>query len=153
MSRPRSIQEDQFDVVIERICSAFDVTPHELTTRTRVARIAWPRQVAYYVLREHARWTFEAIGIRFKRTNASVHHGRDHVRDVIEVSRDDRRMVEYVAEPLAVLESHESRAIRDIEDAIERIEVAIAAGEELKRNLEARVRRLRVTREARSEVA
>ena len=62
---PPSIERIQ-DVVAE----AFDLTREELLSQSRAARVAWPRQVAMYLAREHTHETLPAIGRRFG--------GRDH---------------------------------------------------------------------------
>jgi chromosomal replication initiator protein len=54
------------DVVAE----VFGLTRDELLSPARTARIAWPRQVAMYLAREHTRETLPAIGAHFG--------GRDH---------------------------------------------------------------------------
>jgi chromosomal replication initiator protein len=62
------------DIVIERIqelvAEAFSLTREELVSPSRAARVAWPRQVAMYLAREHTHETLPAIGRRFG--------GRDH---------------------------------------------------------------------------
>jgi chromosomal replication initiator protein len=59
---------------IERIqdfvAEAFGLTREELLSPVRTARVAWPRQVAMYLAREHTHETLPAIGARFG--------GRDH---------------------------------------------------------------------------
>jgi len=51
-------------------CQHFGVTPDELLSTSRVARIAWPRQVAMYLARELTSESLPAIGRHFG--------GRDH---------------------------------------------------------------------------
>jgi chromosomal replication initiator protein len=62
---PPSVQRIQ-DVVAE----VFGLTRDELLSPTRTARVAWPRQVAMYLAREHTHETLPAIGAHFG--------GRDH---------------------------------------------------------------------------
>jgi chromosomal replication initiator protein len=62
---PPSIERIQ-DLVAE----AFDLTREELLSPSRTARVAWPRQVAMYLAREHTHETLPAIGRQFG--------GRDH---------------------------------------------------------------------------
>jgi chromosomal replication initiator protein len=54
----------------ELVAEAFDITREELLSPSRAARVAWPRQVAMYLAREHTHETLPAIGRHFG--------GRDH---------------------------------------------------------------------------
>jgi len=51
-------------------CRCFDLTRDELISSARSARVAWPRQLAMYLAREHTNATLPAIGRQFG--------GRDH---------------------------------------------------------------------------
>jgi chromosomal replication initiator protein len=62
---PPTVQHIQ-DVVAQ----VFDLTRDELLSPNRTARVAWPRQVAMYLARQHTHETLPAIGARFG--------GRDH---------------------------------------------------------------------------
>jgi chromosomal replication initiator protein len=64
---------------VERIqeltCEAFGITRDELLSTTRTARVAWPRQVAMYLAREHTDESLPAIGRRFGgRNHTTVLH-------------------------------------------------------------------------------
>jgi chromosomal replication initiator protein len=64
---------------IERIqeltAEAFGLTAQELVSPARAARVAWPRQVAMYLAREHTGSTLPAIGRRFGgRNHTTVLH-------------------------------------------------------------------------------
>ncbi|MBI5106086.1 MAG: chromosomal replication initiator protein DnaA [Solirubrobacterales bacterium] len=66
-------------VTIERIqhvvAEAFGVTREELLSPNRTARVAWPRQVAMYLAREHTQESLPTIGARFGgRDHSTVHH-------------------------------------------------------------------------------
>jgi chromosomal replication initiator protein len=51
---------------IQRItCQAFGVTHEELLSASRAARVAWPRQVAMYLAREHTGASLPTIGAEF----------------------------------------------------------------------------------------
>jgi chromosomal replication initiator protein len=63
--RPRTIAEIQ-----QQTCSHFGLSPEELLSSARVARIAWPRQIAMYLSRELTGASLPAIGREFG--------GRDH---------------------------------------------------------------------------
>lgn len=51
---------------IQRVtCEAFGVTRQELLSSSRAARVAWPRQVAMYLAREHTDASLPTIGAEF----------------------------------------------------------------------------------------
>jgi chromosomal replication initiator protein len=56
----RSLREIQ-----EQVCAAFDVSLDQLLSTSRVASVAWPRQVAMYLSRELTDATLPAIGRAF----------------------------------------------------------------------------------------
>ena len=51
--------------VQELTCEAFSLSPDELLSSGRSARVSWPRQVAMYLAREHTGETLPAIGRQF----------------------------------------------------------------------------------------
>ena len=54
---------------------AFGLSRDELLSTSRAARLAWPRQVAMYLAREHTGETLPAIGARFAgRNHTTVLH-------------------------------------------------------------------------------
>jgi chromosomal replication initiator protein len=56
-------------------CEAFDVSHEELLSTARTARVAWARQVAMYLSRQHTGATLPAIGDRFGgRNHTTVIH-------------------------------------------------------------------------------
>ncbi|WCB91331.1 Chromosomal replication initiator protein DnaA [Baekduia alba] len=58
------------DRIQDLVAETFGLTREELLSPSRAARVAWPRQVAMYLAREHTHETLPAIGRRFG--------GRDH---------------------------------------------------------------------------
>ncbi len=57
------------------VCEAFALTEDELLSTSRTARVAWPRQVAMYLAREHTSESLPAIGRQFgDRTHTTVMH-------------------------------------------------------------------------------
>jgi chromosomal replication initiator protein len=58
------------EVIQQVVAEVFGLTRDELVSPSRTARVAWPRQVAMYLSREHTHETLPAIGARFG--------GRDH---------------------------------------------------------------------------
>jgi chromosomal replication initiator protein len=58
------------ELIQQVVAEVFGLTREELVSPSRTARVAWPRQVAMYLAREHTHETLPAIGARFG--------GRDH---------------------------------------------------------------------------
>jgi chromosomal replication initiator protein len=66
------------------VAEAFGLTREELLSPSRAARVAWPRQVAMYLAREHTHATLPAIGKSFG--------GRDHSTVLHAIRRATDRM-------------------------------------------------------------
>jgi chromosomal replication initiator protein len=66
------------------VCEVFSLTREELLSANRSARIAWPRQVAMYLAREHTGETLPAIGRQFG--------GRNHTTVMHAVKATTRRI-------------------------------------------------------------
>jgi chromosomal replication initiator protein len=65
-------------------CRQFGVTPEELLSGSRAARVAWPRQVAMYLARELTSESLPAIGRHFG--------GRDHTTVLHACKRTSQRL-------------------------------------------------------------
>ncbi len=56
-------------------CLAFGITREELLSTSRAARLAWPRQIAMYLAREHTDASLPSIGVQFGgRNHTTVLH-------------------------------------------------------------------------------
>jgi chromosomal replication initiator protein len=63
------------ELIQQLTCEAFGLTLDELVSQERTARVAWPRQVAMYLCREHTDHSLPAIGRRFgNRNHTTVMH-------------------------------------------------------------------------------
>jgi chromosomal replication initiator protein len=63
------------ELIQQLTCEAFGITLQQLVSQERTARIAWPRQVAMYLCREHTDQSLPAIGRRFGgRNHTTVMH-------------------------------------------------------------------------------
>jgi chromosomal replication initiator protein len=75
---------------IERIqatvCDHFGLDRDELLSASRTARVAWPRQVAMYLAREHTEASLPAIGAAFG--------GRNHTTVLHAVKRTEQRIAD-----------------------------------------------------------
>jgi chromosomal replication initiator protein len=69
--RPRVTVE----AVQNAVCELFSITREELVSAERAMRVAWPRQIAMYLAREHTSETLPAIGRQFGgRAHTTVMH-------------------------------------------------------------------------------
>ena len=60
------------DHVQQLVCEAFALTREELLSPSRTARVAWPRQLAMYLAREHTTESLPAIGRQFGDRNPTT---------------------------------------------------------------------------------
>jgi chromosomal replication initiator protein len=65
-------------------CEQFDITPEELLSSSRAARVVWPRQVAMYIARELTSESLPSIGRHFG--------GRDHTTVLHACRRANKRI-------------------------------------------------------------
>ena len=70
--------------VQQLVCEAFALSEDELLSQSRAARVAWPRQVAMYLAREHTQESLPAIGRSFG--------GRNHTTVMHAVKRTTERL-------------------------------------------------------------
>jgi chromosomal replication initiator protein len=93
---PSSIAEIQ-----AAVGTHFGLTPGELLSTTRSARIAWPRQVAMYLARELTGESLPAIGRHFGgRDHTTVLHACRRASTRLAADEDARRAVEKLCESL-----------------------------------------------------
>jgi chromosomal replication initiator protein len=72
---PRAADRISVEHIQELVSEIFGITREELVSPGRQARVAWPRQVAMYLAREHTRETLPTIGRRFGgRNHTTVLH-------------------------------------------------------------------------------
>jgi chromosomal replication initiator protein len=90
-ARVRSIAE-----IKAAACEQFGISPEELVSATRTARLAWPRQVAMYLARELTQESLPTIGREFG--------GRDHTTVLHAWRRTEERMSANLASKSAVEE-------------------------------------------------
>ena len=95
------------ELIQQLTCEAFGLTLDELVSHERTARVAWPRQVAMYLCREHTDQSLPAIGKRFGgRNHTTVMHA---CRRTSARLASDQDAFEAVRSPVA----HVSAAPRD----------------------------------------
>ena len=82
--------------------AAFGVTREELVSPSRTARVAWPRQVAMYLAREHTNETLPTIGERFGgRNHTTVLHAHKRTAERLAVDPEASDIVRRLTERLA----------------------------------------------------
>jgi chromosomal replication initiator protein len=76
------------DITVTRVqqlvCEAFALSREELLSSSRVARVAWPRQIAMYLAREHTQESLPSIGRAFG--------GRNHTTVIHAIRRTAERL-------------------------------------------------------------
>ena len=71
-------------VVTECVCAHFKLSPDVINSRNRQDCVAWPRMVAWYVLRTLTPATMAQIGRLFQRDHGTILHGVRCVTERIE---------------------------------------------------------------------
>jgi chromosomal replication initiator protein len=85
----------------ELTCEAFAISREELLSESRAARVAWPRQVAMYLAREHTSETLPAIGRQFGgRNHTTVLHAVRRTAERLTADRDAFETVARIADRL-----------------------------------------------------
>jgi chromosomal replication initiator protein len=80
---------------------AFGLTRDELVSSSKAARIAWPRQVAMYLAREHTSETLPSIGERFGgRNHTTVLHAHKRTTERLATDPDASDIVRRLTEQL-----------------------------------------------------
>ncbi len=74
------------DGIVDAICEAFEVTREDLLSSSRAARLAWPRQLAMHLAREHTDRSLPAIGRHFG--------GRGHTTVMYALKRTSERLAQ-----------------------------------------------------------
>jgi chromosomal replication initiator protein len=89
------------DEIKAAACTHFDLTPDELLSPSRGARVAWPRQVAMYLARELTAESLPAIGRHFGgRDHTTVLHAWRRTAAKIHADTQSRRAVDTLREQL-----------------------------------------------------
>ncbi len=98
MPQAKDVAPDQ---IISTIAGEFAITEDELLSRSRTHRVALPRQVAMYILREEANISLPQIGqLLGGRDHTTVIYGYDKIANLLEMDDRLRRKVIKVREAL-----------------------------------------------------
>jgi len=98
MPRPQKIEPGN---IIQAVIDEYNVTEDELQSRSRSHRIALPRQVAMYLLRENTELSYPEIGDKLGgRDHTTVIYGNDKITEMVETDPDMQRQIKKVKESL-----------------------------------------------------
>jgi chromosomal replication initiator protein len=82
------------DLVIEVVCRYFDITRDALLSKSREKRVAYPRQLAMYLMRELAHRSLMEIGDALGgRDHSTVHHGWRKMERSLAIDPETKRDV------------------------------------------------------------
>lgn len=85
----------------EVICNYFDVTEKELDSPKRTKKIAYPRQVAMYLIREYTDLSLPKIGEIFgNRDHSTVVHACDKLTKEVDDNQNTKELIEKIKEKL-----------------------------------------------------
>lgn len=70
--------------IIRRVCEYYNLSIHDMTSKSRQGAIVLPRQVAMYLCRELTNESLVAIGRSFSRDHTTIMHAVDKIRALME---------------------------------------------------------------------
>jgi chromosomal replication initiator protein len=80
--RPSPLKSTTREQVKQTVASYFEISPDEIVSSSRAARVAWPRQVAIYLTRELTDSSLQEVGATFGgRNHATVVHACKRVSE------------------------------------------------------------------------
>jgi len=98
MPEPREIEPEH---ILTTIAREYDVSMDELLSQSRSQRIAFPRQIAMYMLREESELSLPKIGeLLGGRDHTTVMYGHDKITDLLERDKNLRRKLVNIQEIL-----------------------------------------------------
>ena len=98
MPEPREIEPQH---ILTTIAQEYDVTMDELLSHSRSQRIAFPRQIAMYMLREESELSLPKIGEMLGgRDHTTIMYGHDKITDLLERDKNLRRKIVNIQEIL-----------------------------------------------------
>jgi chromosomal replication initiator protein len=98
MPETREVEPDQ---IIKIVAEAFEISLDDIFSRSRSQRIALPRQVAMYLLREESDLSLPKIGEMLgNRDHTTVMYGHEKISDLLETDKSLRRKVVNIQEDI-----------------------------------------------------
>ncbi|HEY2260712.1 MAG TPA: chromosomal replication initiator protein DnaA [Solirubrobacteraceae bacterium] len=96
MYPPRGPTSLSIEAIQRTVADYYDLSPKELVSPSRAARIAWPRQLAIHLARDHSSVSLQVIGKAFGgRNHATVLHACKRVSERL---HNDQQAVDQLAE-------------------------------------------------------
>ena len=96
----RSRKEITVDVIKKIVCHHYNVTPKDLTSRSRKQAVVRPRQMAIFLTRRYTDAPLQAIGKAFNRYHATALHSINAIENGARKSASLRKQVEYLSDKL-----------------------------------------------------
>jgi chromosomal replication initiator protein len=85
------------NIIRQIICETYDLTEKELDSPKRTKKIAYPRQIAMYLVREMTDYSLPRIGEIFgNRDHSTVIHACDKITKEIQTNTDTKNMIEHL---------------------------------------------------------
>jgi len=89
-------------MVIQTVCDYYDVTKNDLFSERRTGILNIPRQITYYLLKEHTPWSLPRIGrLLGGRDHTTVLHGKRKIASMI--AEGDEDIIREIAEMRATM--------------------------------------------------
>ncbi len=89
--------------IIEEVASFYDIDPSDILAKNRRKDIAWPRQIAMYLMRKELSKSYPAIGDDTGgRDHTTAIHAYEKVRKELEVNKSLKQEIEAVKQKLYV---------------------------------------------------
>ena len=98
MPETKEIEPEQ---ILNTIAQEYGISMEDLLSQSRSQRVAFPRQVAMYMLREESELSLPKIGeILGGRDHTTVMYGHDKITDLLERDKNLRRKIVNIQEIL-----------------------------------------------------
>lgn len=81
-------------VCVEVVCEQFGLAPALLSSRCREERVAWPRQIAWHLIKAISGGHYTSVGRLFGRDHSTILYGCQTVQKRMEVEPETATMVE-----------------------------------------------------------
>jgi hypothetical protein len=102
----------EIDECVNHICKMYEVTMTELKSESRKVRLTEPRNILYFILRNHYSMTYQAIADKFhKLSHATVKSGEKRIKGFMEFDKRYRAKIE----SLILTKAHEPACLDNIE--------------------------------------
>lgn len=88
------------DAIKKIVCKEYGLLAKEIDSRSRQHRVAWPRQVAFYLSRRYTDHSLKAIGRSYNRYHATVIHSINLVEQAMKNNRSVGKEVDYIIQKI-----------------------------------------------------